>query len=187
MCSDDSIKSVIIESQESDYAATHANEVVDNRNIRFSLDKADVNIDQMMALFQRNAFWAQERLAHDIEKAFRHSHPVVTVWDGERLVGFGRATTDTVYRAVLWDVVVDLDYRRMGIGRKLVENLISHPDVQSVERVYLFTTHQQGFYERIGFVENTSTTLVLMGKSLNFVTPHQPETIAPLESTSLAD
>ncbi len=185
MCSGDSIQSAITESRDPDFASTHANEVVDNRNIRFSLDKADINIDQMMIMFQRNAFWAQERSAHDIEKAFRHSHPVVTVWDDEHLVGFGRATTDTVYRAVLWDVVVDLDYRRMGIGRKLVETLISHPDVQSVERVYLFTTHQQGFYERIGFAENTSTTLVLMGKSLNFVTSHQPETITPLGFTSL--
>ncbi len=157
--------------------------VVDNRNIRFSLDSADIDIAQILFLFKRNAFWAQERSAGDVERAFRHSHPVVTVWDGQRMVGFGRATTDTIYRAVLWDVVVDLDYRRMGIGRKLVETLISHPDVESVERVYLFTTHQQGFYERIGFVENTSTTLVLKGKALDFVTPGHPEALSQMGSS----
>lgn len=150
---------------------------VDNRNIRFSLDPAEIDMAQIMLLFQRNAFWAQERQPEDVARAFRHSHPVVTVWDQDRMVGFGRATTDTIYRAVLWDVVVDLDYRRLGIGRKLVETLISHPDVQGVERVYLFTTHQQGFYERIGFVENQSKTLVLMGKPLEFVTPSYPESL----------
>ncbi|NJL98975.1 MAG: GNAT family N-acetyltransferase [Synechococcaceae cyanobacterium SM2_3_2] len=157
---------------------------VDNRNIRFSLDPADIDIDQVLILFKRNAFWAQERTDSDMERAFRHSHPVVTVWDGQRMVGFGRATTDTIYRAVLWDVVVDLDYRRLGIGRKLVETLISHPDVEGVERVYLFTTHQQGFYERIGFVENTSTTLVLKGKAIDFVASGHAGALGQMGSTS---
>jgi hypothetical protein len=40
-----------------------------------------------------------------------------------------------------------------------------------VERIYLFTTHQRGFYERIGFVENPSTTLVLHGRPLEFLVP----------------
>ncbi|MEN9223792.1 MAG: GNAT family N-acetyltransferase, partial [Thermostichus sp. BF3_bins_97] len=121
---------------------------------------------QLIPLFNRNAFWARNRQREQMEQAIAHSHPVVSVWDGARLIGFGRATSDGVYRAVIWDIVVDHDYRRQGIGRKLVETLISHPHLQLVERVYLFTTHQQGFYERIGFVENTSTTLVLHGRSL---------------------
>lgn len=148
---------------------------VDNRNIRFSLDRAELDLDQLIPLFNRNAFWAQNRQRQQMEQAIAHSHPVVSVWDGERLIGFGRATSDGVYRAVIWDIVVDHDYRRQGIGRKLVETLISHPHLQSVERVYLFTTHQQGFYERIGFVENTSTTLVLHGRSLEFLTPATEE------------
>lgn len=151
--------------------ATIPHQLVDNRHIRFSLDRAELDLDQLISLFNRNAFWAQNRQREQMEKAIAHSHPVVSVWDGKRLIGFGRATSDGVYRAVLWDIVVDHDYRRQGIGRKLVETLISHPHLQSVERVYLFTTYQQGFYERIGFVENTSTTLVLQGRSLEFLTP----------------
>jgi hypothetical protein len=34
-------------------------------------------------------------------------------------------------------------------------------DLQRVESVYLMTTNQQKFYERIGFEENRSTTMVL--------------------------
>ncbi len=138
---------------------------VDNRNIRFSLERHDLDLDQLLVLLNRNAFWAQNRRREEMERAIAHSHPVVSAWDGERLIGFGRATSDGVYRAVLWDIVVDHEYRRQGIGRKLVETLISHPHLQSVERIYLFTTHQRGFYERIGFMENPSTTLVLYGRS----------------------
>jgi len=138
---------------------------VDNRNIRFSLERSDLDLDQLLLLLNRNAFWAQNRCREAMERAIANSHPLVSAWDGERLIGFGRATSDGVYRAVLWDIVVDHEYRRQGIGRKLVETLISHPHLQSVERIYLFTTHQRGFYEQIGFVENPSTTLVLYGRS----------------------
>ncbi len=147
---------------------------VDNRRIRFSVDKTEVEFDQLVILFNRNAFWAQDRSIEDLKRAVQFSEPVVSVWDGSRLIGFSRATSDGVYRAVIWDVVVDDDYRRQGIGRKLVETVIMHPHVRSAERTYLFTTHQQGFYERIGFTENTTTALVLMNKKLEFVTPSHP-------------
>ncbi len=145
--------------------------IVDNRGVRYSIDKAEIDYSQLVDLFNRNAFWAQQRRASDLELAVSFSHPVVSVWEGSRLIAFGRATSDGVYRAVIWDIVVDCDYRRQGIGRKLVETLITHPHVQSAERIYLFTTHQQEFYQRIGFVENASTTMVLMNKTIEFVTP----------------
>jgi N-acetylglutamate synthase-like GNAT family acetyltransferase len=93
--------------------------------------------------------------------AIANSNPVVTVWDGDRLIGFARATSDGVYRAGIWDVVVDPDYQGVGLGRKLVETVLSHPMVSKVERIYLTTTHQQSFYERIGFERNETTTMVL--------------------------
>ncbi|MEO1466548.1 MAG: GNAT family N-acetyltransferase, partial [Cyanobacteria bacterium J06633_1] len=76
-------------------------------------------------------------------------------------IGFARATSDGIYRAAIWDVIVDPDYQGVGLGRKLVQTVLSHPLVCKVERVYLTTTHQQSFYERIGFERNETTTMVL--------------------------
>lgn len=143
----------------------------DNRHIRFSVDATEVDFDQLLELFHRNAFWARGRDRAALETAVARSFPIVTVWDRETLIGFARATSDGVYRAVIWDVVIDSHYRKQGLGQKLVETLISHPDLQQVERIYLFTTHQKGFYERIGFTANTSTTMVLMGRSLELMLP----------------
>ena len=39
------------------------------------------------------------------------------------MVGFGRATTDGIYRAVLWDVVVAGDLQGKGLGRKVIASL----------------------------------------------------------------
>ncbi|MEM9507719.1 MAG: GNAT family N-acetyltransferase, partial [Cyanobacteria bacterium P01_E01_bin.35] len=107
------------------------------------------------------AFWARSRNMDELEIAIDNSNPVVTVWDTERLIGFARATSDGVYRAAIWDVVVDPDYQGAGLGRKLVQTVLSHPLVSKVERVYLTTTHKQSFYEKIGFERNETTTMVL--------------------------
>jgi N-acetylglutamate synthase-like GNAT family acetyltransferase len=86
---------------------------------------------------------------------------VISVWDGEQLIGFARANSDGIYRATIWDVVIHPDYQGNGLGSKLVETVLSHPRMQKVERVYLMTTHQQEFYEKIGFRVNNTTTMVL--------------------------
>ena len=79
------------------------------------------------------------------------SGAVVSLWQGKRLVGFGRASSDGVYRAVLWDVVVPEDLQGQGLGRRLVEALLNARTLRSVERVYLMTTNSSGFYEQLGF------------------------------------
>ncbi len=145
---------------------------MDCRHVQFR-DRPDcLDLPQLQALFNRCAFWAQDRSLEDLATALRHSSPVVSVWDGDRLIGFARATSDGIYRAMIWDVVVDEAYRGAGLGRKLVETILAHPQVQRVERVYLMTTHQQAFYERIGFETNQSTTLVFYNAAAELlVTP----------------
>lgn len=134
---------------------------MDCSHIQFCVDKSKVDFGQLQHLFNKTAFWAQERKLEELEIAIANSNPVVTVWDGDRTIGFARANSDGVYRAAIWDVVIDPDYQGVGLGRKLVETVLTHPLVSRVERVYLTTTHQQSFYERIGFKRNETTTMVL--------------------------
>lgn len=134
---------------------------MDCSHIQFCVDKSKVDFGQLQQLFAKTAFWAQERNIEQLQIAIANSNPVVTVWDNERLIGFARANSDGIYRAAIWDVVVDPDYQGAGLGRKLVQTVLSHPLVSKVERVYLTTTHKQSFYERIGFERNETTTMVL--------------------------
>jgi N-acetylglutamate synthase-like GNAT family acetyltransferase len=134
----------------------------------FSLE---IDLYQLQALLQMGAFWAQERRIEDLALAIAHSNPMVSVWNGGQLIGFARATSDWVYRATIWDVVIHPDYRGTGLGRKLVETVLSHPAMSRVERVYLMTTHQQQFYERIGFQTNNSTTMVLYNQPQAMLEP----------------
>lgn len=139
---------------------------MDSRSIRFCANPSTLDLYQLQALFNLAAFWAKERRIEDWEIAIANSDPVIGVWDGEKLIGFARATSDGIYRANIWDVAIHPDYRGLGLGRKLVESVLSHPKMNRVERVYLMTTHQQQFYERIGFQCNSTTTMVLFNQPL---------------------
>ena len=130
-------------------------------HIQFCIGRDRADIAQIQELFKATAFWARERKIEDWEIAIGNSEPVVTVWDGSRTIGFARATSDGIYRATIWDVAIHPDYQGAGLGRQLVQTVLSHPRMCRVERVYLMTTYKQSFYERIGFQKNASTTMVL--------------------------
>ncbi|MBW4634140.1 MAG: GNAT family N-acetyltransferase [Iphinoe sp. HA4291-MV1] len=132
-----------------------------HNQIRFSDRKSEIDLYQIQQLLNVSAFWAKGRSIEDLGIAIANSDPVITVWDGERFIGFARATSDCIYRATIWDVAIHPEYRGVGLGSKLVETVLSHPRMNRVERVYLMTTHQQQFYEKIGFKHNSTTTMVL--------------------------
>jgi len=144
---------------------------MDYRSIQFCDYKSRIDYHQLQQLFRQEAFWAKERTLEDLQVAIANSEPVVSAWDGERLIGFARATSDGIYRATIWDVVIHSDYRGAGLGRKLVETVLSHPHMNRVERIYLMTTHQQRFYERIGFEVNSTTTMVLHNQPIHTSIP----------------
>jgi ribosomal protein S18 acetylase RimI-like enzyme len=138
---------------------------MNNSQILFSDRKSEIDLHQLQKLFNLAAFWAKDRSLEDLGIAIANSNPVIGVWDGQKLIGFARATSDGVYRATIWDVVIHPEYQGGGLGSKLVETVLSHPCVHRVERVYLMTTHQQQFYQRIGFQTNSSSTMVLYSQS----------------------
>lgn len=140
---------------------------MNNSQILFSDAKSEIDVEQLQKLFTLGAFWAKERNIEDLTEAIKNSEPVIAVWNKQQLIGFARATSDGVYRATIWDVVIHPDYRGTGLGSKLVETVLSHPRMNKVERVYLMTTHQQKFYEKIGFEYNSSTTMVIHNSPKN--------------------
>ncbi|NJL88856.1 MAG: GNAT family N-acetyltransferase [Coleofasciculaceae cyanobacterium SM2_1_6] len=145
-----------------------------NRQIQFSDRSTDIDYSQLQHLFRITAFWAQSRSIEDLQIAVANSEPVISLWDAQTLIGFARATSDGIYRATIWDVIIHPDYQGQGLGSKLVETVLSHPKMQRVERIYLTTTHQQTFYEKIGFQSNPTTTMVLYHQPLSaptFATP----------------
>ena len=93
------------------------------------------------------------------------SSTVVTLWNENKLIGFGRATSDWTYRASLWDIVVDKKHQQSGLGKLVVNALLQSSSLKNVERIYLMTTNSKEFYTSCSFKEVTNQTLLLKIKN----------------------
>ena len=125
--------------------------------ITFS-EKKELEASQLLQLFHQ-APWAKDRTLDDAKEMLRHTDVALCAWDGDQLVGFGRVLTDFVYRATIWDVIVDKAYQKQGIGADIVQRILSHPRLKKVELFWLCTRMPE-FYEKLGFSSKEQTGMV---------------------------
>ena len=119
-------------------------------------------LKKLQVLFNQNTLWAKDRTIYQIRRMLANSNVIITLWYKDDLIGFGRATTDQVYRAVLWDIVVSKDLQRVGLGKIIVEELLKDKKINSVEKVYLMTTNSKDFYNQLGFKVINNQTLMML-------------------------
>ena len=119
-------------------------------------------LEKLQALFNQNTLWAKDRTIDQIKRMLANSNVIITLWYKNNLVGFGRATTDQVYRAVLWDIVVSKDVQRIGLGKVIVEELLKDKKINCAEKIYLMTTDSKEFYKQLGFKVNINQTLMML-------------------------
>lgn len=111
--------------------------------------KRDPDAAEVRAIFQ-HAPWARARTTRGIARMLRTSLCLVTARRSGRLVGFGRAWGDGLYRAVIDDLVVLPAERGKKLGTRIVRKLLTR--LQGIEEVSLTTAlSTASFYERLGF------------------------------------
>lgn len=123
-----------------------------------SVDFSSDDIHQLVELYQELR-WTKERKPADISVMLANSTVVLSLWEGEKLVGFARVLSDLVYRATIWDVVVRPSHQGQGLGRKLIESVLGHAKLARVERFWLITA-KPDFYKRFGFVEEEESMVL---------------------------
>lgn len=106
------------------------------------------------------AVWMNEKF----EIAMKNSAWAFTVWNGGELIGLVRVVSDKVMTANVQDLIVKSQYRKMGIGRKLMQLcIIKLP----TGMWYCHTTPNNfKFYEDCGFTRPTEIseeTLIFNG------------------------
>jgi ribosomal protein S18 acetylase RimI-like enzyme len=121
-------------------------------------EKKELQASQLLRLFHQ-APWAKDRTLEDAKDMLRHTDVALCAWDGDQLVGFGRVLTDFVYRATIWDVIVDKAYQKQGIGAEIVQRILNHPRLRKVELFWL-CTRRPAFYEKLGFSSKEQTGMV---------------------------
>ncbi|HTP03439.1 MAG TPA: GNAT family N-acetyltransferase [Anaerolineales bacterium] len=118
-------------------------------SLLISTDPALLDIDTVCGFLARS-YWASGRPRERIEASLRNSL-VFGVYDGKRQVALARLVTDYVTFAWLCDVFVDEEYRGRGIGKWMMETIVTHPVLRGLKRIVLVTSDAEGLYSRYGF------------------------------------
>ena len=126
-------------------------------------------LEQLKTLLDEEAFWAIGRDYSSLRKMLFNSTEIISIWEKDYLIGFGRATSDRIFRAVLWDIVVKSEFKGVGIGKLIVETLINKKSIKNVEKIYLMTTTKSRFYTKFGFKKENKQTLMLLSKDKKLI------------------
>jgi GNAT superfamily N-acetyltransferase len=82
-------------------------------------------------------------------KAFNASHTTVFVYDGDRLIGFGRALSDGAYQAAVYDCAVLPEYQGHRLGTRIMGAVLR--GVGDCNVILYAAPGKEGFYEKQGF------------------------------------
>jgi GNAT superfamily N-acetyltransferase len=123
-----------------------------------STSRERLDVDRIHRFLSTEAYWSPGVAREVVERSIAGSLPFgVYSEDGEQ-VGFARVVTDYATFAWLADVYIESAHRGHGLGKRLVAEVVEHPDLQGIRRWMLGTADAHELYRRFGFdeVDNSS-------------------------------
>lgn len=119
-----------------------------------------------------DAYWAVGRPRALTERSWRNCLCFGIYAPGGAQAGFARLLTDYAFRAHLGDVFVRPEARGLGLGKALVETILAHPELTTVQHWTLTTSDAQGLYAQYGFrLGEADGKWMTLDRSTSFTTP----------------
>jgi GNAT superfamily N-acetyltransferase len=123
-------------------------------NFLISIDKYKLDLPYIHK-FLTASYWAENIPIGTVRKSIEGSI-CFGVYHENRQIGFARVVSDLATFAYLADVFIDEEYRGLGLSKRLMQIILSHPDLQGLRRFLLATRDAHGLYAQFGFVPLTN-------------------------------
>jgi GNAT superfamily N-acetyltransferase len=114
-----------------------------------STDPRRVDVDAVHA-YLRDSYWAKNIPRQIVERAILNSL-CFALLEHDRQIGFARVISDKATFAYLCDVYVIDERRGRGLGKWLIEQVQSHPDLQGLRNFLLRTRDAHALYASRGW------------------------------------
>jgi|SRR5690606_27115128 len=115
-----------------------------------STDKNKLDINAIHDFLSNHSGWSDnipiEKVKTSIENSLNFG-----VYENEKQIGFARIISDFSTVAYLGDVYLLDQYRGKGISKKMMDIIMSHPNLQGLRRWILLTSTADWLYEKYGF------------------------------------
>jgi GNAT superfamily N-acetyltransferase len=123
--------------------------------LEFSTDRDRLDVTMIHSFLTKESYWVSGISRFSVEKCIKHSL-CFGVYLDSRQIGFARVVTDFVRYAHLLDVFVLPEFRGRGIGKLLMEHILTHPELRTIVRYTLGTQDAHGLYAQYGFTAPAS-------------------------------
>jgi GNAT superfamily N-acetyltransferase len=131
-----------------------------------STDASMLDLEVVHGYLSRS-YWAAG-VPEDVVRRSIENSLCFGVYRGEEQAGFARVVTDRATFAYLADVFVLDEHRGQGIGKWLLEVILSHPDLQGLRRWMLATRDAHDLYRRYAFTELTRPGIFMERKDASY-------------------
>jgi len=114
-----------------------------------------------------NEWWTQNRTLEETKKCISGSQICIGVIDEDNnLVGFIRVITDFIFKALIFDLIINKAYRNKGIGKKLLKEVLIHKKLKEVKHFELYCLPElENLYKQFGFSSNIGGIQLLRCKN----------------------
>lgn len=117
--------------------------------------------------FLEDSYWARGVPKAVVERSVENSL-CFGLYKGEKQIGFARIVTDRATFAYLADVFVLEGHRGRGLGKWLMEVVLSHPELQRLRRWMLATADAHELYRGYGFRELGNPEIFMERKDASY-------------------
>jgi GNAT superfamily N-acetyltransferase len=115
-------------------------------------DKDRLDVHLIHDYLSRTSYWASGRSLDTVQTSIENSL-CFGVYAAGQQVGFARVVTDYATFAWLCDVFVLTSHQGQGLGRRLVETIVAHPELRTLAIFLLATSDAHDLYRRHGGFE----------------------------------
>jgi ribosomal protein S18 acetylase RimI-like enzyme len=125
-------------------------------NITYS-STSQISVKEAIDLYIRSTL-SERRPIHShqaFKNMFKHANLIVSAWNEDKLIGIARTLTDFSYVAYLSDLAVDIQYQKMGIGKRLIEETKLNLELGCM-LVLLAAPRAREYYGPLGFEQHPS-------------------------------
>jgi ribosomal protein S18 acetylase RimI-like enzyme len=128
-------------------------------DITYKTTKEDIDWQQVSDILRRSGL--SDHTAKEQEIIFTNSYAVVFVYHKDTIVGVGRALSDGVCQAAIYNIALEEEFQGNGTGKKLINLLLDQVKGQNV----ILYTHPRtvALYEKMGFRRSKTAMCIYSG------------------------
>ena len=124
-------------------------------------DPIRIDFDVLHNFLSKESYWALNIPREIVETGIKNSLNFSLISPQNKFIGYAKLITDKATFAYLADVYIEKIFRRKGLGKWLMECIMSHPELQNLRLWMLHTKDAHGLYKKFGFSQPTNIEKIM--------------------------